>query len=360
MKVSTQVGNYLLNHKMKSLLELKEKSGVEVLFESQQYLPFENFAFNILERKKEEDRVIEQKSSSQRESRPDREARSEENGDKRGRGRRPSTSRDRGSRPSSAGRERNLEEDKILEQKANAFIGPRPEGEASPKESGTQRGRGRRPSTGRGRGRRPSTGRGRRTEEDKGIEQKVSTFIGPRPEGEASPKESGPQRGRGRRPSTGRGRGRRPSSALRERNVAEGNATEQKTSIFIGPRPEGQTSSAEKGEDGNRIRRPSTGRGRGRRPSGRPGTRNSTRSPRSRIQDSSRTDEGASTSTETKSRDANQPRENISSVKDLAPPSKAKPEREPNEDRQPMENVSRLHEVVIKNRPPYDSGPNRK
>jgi hypothetical protein len=25
-----------------------------------------------------------------------------------------------------------------------------------------------------------------------------------------------------------------------------------------------------------------------------------------------------------------------------------------------MENVSRLHEAVIKNRPPFDSGPNRK
>jgi ribonuclease E len=364
VKTSTQVANYLLNNKMKTLLDLKEKSGVEVLFESQQYLPFENFSFTVLERKKEEDRVIEQKSGIQRNSRTDGEGSSEENGDRRGRGRRPSTGRGRGRRPASAGRERSPEEDKIMEQKASAFIGPRPEGEASPEENGDRRGRGRRPSTGRGRGRRPaSAGRGRKTEEDRALEPKTSAFIGPKPEGEASPEESGEQRGRARRPSTGRSRGRRPASAGRGRKTEEDRALEPKTSAFIGPKPEGEASPEESGDQRGQGRRPSTGRGRGRRPGGRPGTRRPARSPRSRA-DSSRTKEDASTPTENKSSDAQLPRENISPAKESSSSTPPRPkvtrEKESNEDRQPMENVSRLHEVVIKNRPPFGSGPNRK
>ncbi len=149
VKVSTQVSNYLLNKKMKSLLELKEKNSVDILFENEQYLPFEDFSFTVLERKKEEDKIIEQKSGIQRDSKPNEEGSSEEKNDRRGRGRRPSNGRSRGRRPSSATRERKTEEDKAAEQKASAFIGPKPEGE------GEKDKRVRRPSSGRGRGRRP-------------------------------------------------------------------------------------------------------------------------------------------------------------------------------------------------------------
>jgi ribonuclease E len=294
VKTSTQVANYLLNKKMKSLLELKEKSGVDILFESEQYLPFENFSFAVLERKKEEDKIIEQKSGVQRDSKP--------------------------------------------------------EGES---EKDNRRGRGRRPSTGRGRGRRPSSPmREHRTEEEKAAEQKASVFIGPRPEGE-SEKDN-----RVRRPSTGRGRGRRPSSATRERKTEEDKVAEQKARAFIGPKPEGES------ESDKRVRRPSTGRGRGRRPGGRPGARRPARSPRNRPRSSPQTKEGASTEAESKSGAAESPRENISPAKgstdSTSPPPKVKPERESNEERQPMENVSRLHEVVIKNPPPFNPGPNRK
>jgi ribonuclease E len=306
VKTSTQVANYLLNKKMKSLLELKEKNGVEILFESEQYLPFEDFSFSVLERKKEEDKVIEQKSSIQRDSKLEGERSSEENGDKRGRARRPSTGRGRGRRPSPASRERRTEEDKATEQKASVFIGPRPEGETGPDEKSEKDKRVRRPSSGRGRGRRPSPAtRGRRTEGDKAIEQKASVFIGPRPEGEAGPDE--------------------------------------------------------KSEKDQRVRRPSSGRGRGRRAGGRPGTRRPVRSPRNKPGEYSRTNEKLSSETGNKSSDAQLSRENPGdSTSPTSPPPKAKPEREPSEDRQPMENVSRIHESVIKNRPPYDSGPNRK
>ena len=302
VKTSTQVANYLLSKKMKSLLELKEKSGVDFLFESEQYLPFENFTFTVLERKKEEDKLIEQKSGIQRESRTEGEGSSDENGDRRGRGRRPSTGRGRGRRPSSVRRERN-------------------------------------------------------TEEDAAIEQKVIPFIGPRPEGEVSSEDKSAPRNQGRRPSTGRGRGRRPSSADRVRKTAEDNASEQKASPFIGPRPEGEVSSDDKSALRNQGRRPSTGRGRGRRPGGRPGTRRPARFPRG--------NQRSSTGVEDNSGNTQQPGENFPPAKDSTsttspPPPKTVPDREPIEDRQPMENVSRLHEAVIKNRPPFDSGPNRK
>ena len=156
VKVSTQVSNYLLNKKMKSLLELKEKNSVDILFENEQYLPFEDFSFTVLERKKEEDKIIEQKSGIQRDSKPNEEGSSEEKNDRRGRGRRPSNGRSRGRRPSSATRERKTEEDKAAEQKASAFIGPKPEGE------GEKDKRVRRPSSGRGRGRRPGSRPGAR------------------------------------------------------------------------------------------------------------------------------------------------------------------------------------------------------
>jgi ribonuclease E len=253
VKVSTQVANYLLNKKMKSLLELEEKNGVDILFESQQYLAFENFSFTVLERKKEEDKVIEQKSRVQRDSKPEEEG---------------------------------AQEDKNI-----------------------KRGRGRRPSTGRGRGRRPSSDRGRKVEEAKGIEQETSIFIGPKPEGEGSPEVKSENESRVRRPSTGRGRGRRPSSG------------------------------------------------------GRSGTRRPSRSPRKRPRSSSRTKEGAETEKKSgatePSKESSAPGKDSNDSTPPAPP-KVKPERESNEERQPMENVSRLHEVVAKNPPPFNPGPNRK
>ncbi len=99
VRISTQVINYLLNHKTKTLRELEEHNGVDIQFESQENLPYENFTYTVLERKKEEDRVIEQKSRIQRESRSEGEKSSEEKGDKRGRGRRTSSGRGRGRRP---------------------------------------------------------------------------------------------------------------------------------------------------------------------------------------------------------------------------------------------------------------------
>ncbi len=104
VRISTQVINYLLNHKTKTLRELEEHNGVDIQFESQENLPYENFTYTVLERKKEEDRVIEQKSRIQRDSRSEGEKSSEEKGDKRGRGRRTSSGRGRGRRPASARR----------------------------------------------------------------------------------------------------------------------------------------------------------------------------------------------------------------------------------------------------------------
>ena len=243
-KVSTQVANYLLNKKMKSLLELKEKNGVEILFESQQFLPFENFSFTVLERKKEEDKVIEQKSSIQRDSRA---------------------------------------------------------------------------------------------------------------EGDGAQEDKSERRGRGRRPSTGRGRGRRPSSKARERKKVEEKVVDQDPRMQNYPRPEGEEKQEEKVEKDSPVRKPSTGRGRGRRPStgGRSRTRRPTRSPRNRQRKPSES--------ENKTSVAESPTGNIASAKDSkettpSTPPKPQPERESAEDRQPMENVSRLHEVVVKNPPPFDSG----
>ncbi len=99
VRISTQVINYLLNHKTKTLRELEEHNGVDIQFESHENLPYENFTYTVLERKKEEDRVIEQKSRIQRDSRSEGEKSSEEKGDKRGRGRRTSSGRGRGPRP---------------------------------------------------------------------------------------------------------------------------------------------------------------------------------------------------------------------------------------------------------------------
>ncbi len=153
VRISTQVANYLLNKKMKSLLELQEKNGVELQFESQDFLPFENFAFTVLERKKEEDKVIEQKSSIPSDLKT--EGATEEKVEKRGRGRRPSSGRGRGRRPSSASRERKKEEGKVAESKSKDT---KAEGEGTSEEKGEKSSRARRPSSGRGRGRRPSTG----------------------------------------------------------------------------------------------------------------------------------------------------------------------------------------------------------
>ena len=104
VKISTQVTNYLLNHKTKSLLELEESHGVDIQFESQDHLSYENFTYTVLERKKDEDKVIEQKSRIQKDSRPEGEKSQEEKGDKRGRGRRPASGRGRGRRPSTSSR----------------------------------------------------------------------------------------------------------------------------------------------------------------------------------------------------------------------------------------------------------------
>jgi ribonuclease E len=249
VKISTQVANYLLNKKMKSLLELQEKNGVEIQFESQDFLSFENFSFTVLERKKEEDKVIEQKSSIQ---------------------------------------------------------------------------------------------------------------------GEATPEGKDEKRGRGRRPSSGRGRGRRPSSTVRERKKEESKVTEPELSLQENSKPEGEAAPEEKSEKDSRVRRPSSGRGRGRRPSagGRPRTRRPARPTKNRPRKSSESKEGTASESENKSSAVESPGGNSALAKDSSdsppPPPKAKPERESTEERQPLENVSRLHEMVTKNPLPFNPGPNRK
>ena len=288
VKVSTHVANYLLNRKMKTLLELKENNGVDILFESQQYLPFENYSYTVLERKKEEDKVIEQKSSIQRDPRPVSEDSQEERGERRG-----GRGRSRSRRPSSSTRER---------------------------------------------------------------KEVNSSLIGPMPEGEGNSVESNEKDNRVRRPSSGRGRGRRPSFNSRERRTDKDKTLEQRPAVLIGPMPEGEGKSEVKSDNETRIRRPSSGRGRGRRPGGRPGARRPSRSPRNRSGDSSRTNERVSP--ENKSGTAESPRDNITPSKDSTslPPPKTNSEKESTEDRQPMENVSRLHEVVTKNPFPFDPG----
>ncbi len=110
VKLSTQIAKYLLNNKMKSLLDLEEKNGVDIQFDSQEGLSSENFTYTVLDRKKEEDKVIEQKSRIQRDSRPRPkpkpagEGSEEGKGEKQERGRRPSSGRGRGRRPSSSRR----------------------------------------------------------------------------------------------------------------------------------------------------------------------------------------------------------------------------------------------------------------
>ena len=256
VKVSTQVANYLLNKKMKSLLELQDKNGVEIQFESQDFIPFENFSYAVLERKKDEDKVIEQKSNIPGDSKAD--------------------------------------------------------GAKTGDERGENRGRGRRPSSGRG-----------------------------------------------------RGRGRRSFSAVRERAKDESIEDELKASVQDLPKPEGEVAPAEEGsEKETQARRPSSGRGRGRRPSsgGRPRTRRPTRSPRNRPRTASDSKPGETSETDHKSGVTESPRQTTASAndsKESAPPD-GKPKSEPSEDRQPMENVSRLHEMVTKNPLPFDPGPNRK
>jgi len=185
VKISTQVANYLLNKKMKSLLELEEKNGVEIQFESHDFFPFENFSFNVLERKKEEDKVIELKSSIPRDSKTEGDGATEEKSAKRGRGRRPSSGRGRGRRPSSAVRERKKEEGVVVEQKPSIPVELKPESEGAPEEKDEKDSRGRRPSSGRGRGR-PRTRRPARTSRNRPVKSSETK------EGASSETESRP------------------------------------------------------------------------------------------------------------------------------------------------------------------------
>ncbi|MFQ5450148.1 MAG: Rne/Rng family ribonuclease [Nitrospinaceae bacterium] len=56
---SPEVGDYLLNHKMKFLMELQERHHFQVEFISRPGLSFENFTYTVLERKREEEPVPE-------------------------------------------------------------------------------------------------------------------------------------------------------------------------------------------------------------------------------------------------------------------------------------------------------------
>jgi len=53
VEVSTDIVTYLLNHKMRFILDLEESRDVSILFNAKPFLRYENFSFNILEKKKE-------------------------------------------------------------------------------------------------------------------------------------------------------------------------------------------------------------------------------------------------------------------------------------------------------------------
>ncbi len=97
VRVSTMVCSYLLNHKAKRIFELEESSGAKILFEGQDHLEYKNFTFDILERKREEDKIIEQKSRISRDSKPEEEVQ-EETGEKRKTGRYANSKKGRGPR----------------------------------------------------------------------------------------------------------------------------------------------------------------------------------------------------------------------------------------------------------------------
>lgn len=59
VEVSTDVANYLLNHKMRFLLNLQEKQDVKIVFNSKLSLRFENFTYTVLERKREDEKTQE-------------------------------------------------------------------------------------------------------------------------------------------------------------------------------------------------------------------------------------------------------------------------------------------------------------
>ena len=158
VRISTQVTNYLLNHKTKTLMELEAKHGVDIKFETEESLSHENFSYAVLERKKEEDKVIEQKSSIPKDKKPETEETSEDKSEKRARGRRPSSGRGRGRRPSSTSRDRKKEPSSDSEQKSSVSASTTSTEEEVLDEKGNQETRGRRPSSGRGRGRRPAAG----------------------------------------------------------------------------------------------------------------------------------------------------------------------------------------------------------
>tara|TARA_B100000686_G_scaffold109144_1_gene116275 strand:- start:5920 stop:7818 length:1899 start_codon:yes stop_codon:yes gene_type:complete len=71
MEISAEVATYLLNNKLDSIAELKDKYQVEFEFSSKPGLTFENFKFEILERKEDEeskslDKTIEKEDSSEK------------------------------------------------------------------------------------------------------------------------------------------------------------------------------------------------------------------------------------------------------------------------------------------------------
>lgn len=60
--VSNSVVNYILNHKIKYLADLEEKHNVKIEFSSEDFLPWDKFAFTIIEKRDEEEKAVEQKS----------------------------------------------------------------------------------------------------------------------------------------------------------------------------------------------------------------------------------------------------------------------------------------------------------
>lgn len=55
VEVTPEVSDYLLNNKMEFLQALQDRHGVRFQFVSKQFLPSDDFAFNVLEKKKEEE-----------------------------------------------------------------------------------------------------------------------------------------------------------------------------------------------------------------------------------------------------------------------------------------------------------------
>ena len=94
VKISSPVADYLLSHKLKFLSDFEEKHGFTIKFSNEENLAQDDFAFTILDKKKQEDITPESVGEAAgQKAEPRRRERNDQRG--RGRGRRTSTQRSR-------------------------------------------------------------------------------------------------------------------------------------------------------------------------------------------------------------------------------------------------------------------------